>query len=175
MRPWHVPTPSTPRCRRCRPPYVALNLSAYAPPRCACRQAPAILRLVFHDAGTWDPDTRTGGPNGSIRLELDRPENAGLKRAVASLDAARKALAGTPAEGLSWADLIPLAGAYAGAAERAVRATRVTRAACAARHGRRAGVFVWGGWAAREPRPTQAGHGGVLCRLAPPSSPIHDA
>ena len=73
MRPWHVPTPSTPRCRRCRPPYVALNLSAYAPPRCACRQAPAILRLVFHDAGTWDPDTRTGGPNGSIRLELDRP------------------------------------------------------------------------------------------------------
>lgn len=40
-----------------------------------------MLRLVFHDAGTFRAATRDGGLNASIQYELDRPENKGLKRA----------------------------------------------------------------------------------------------
>lgn len=36
---------------------------------------PGQLRLIFHDAGTYDRETKTGGPNGSIAFELDRPES----------------------------------------------------------------------------------------------------
>ena len=43
-------------------------------------KAPVLLRLVFHDAGTFDKASNSGGSNGSIRLELDRPESGGLKR-----------------------------------------------------------------------------------------------
>lgn len=38
-----------------------------------------LLRMAFDDAGTWDGAKRTGGANGSILLELERPENGGLK------------------------------------------------------------------------------------------------
>lgn len=41
-----------------------------------------MLRLVFHDAGTYDLKMRNGGPNGSIQFELARPENRGLKRGL---------------------------------------------------------------------------------------------
>ncbi|GAB4853178.1 L-ascorbate peroxidase 3 [Ancistrocladus abbreviatus] len=30
--------------------------------------APIMLRLAWHDAGTFDGKTKTGGPNGSIRM-----------------------------------------------------------------------------------------------------------
>lgn len=40
------------------------------------------LRLVLHDAGTFDVATGTGGLNGSVVLELDRPENKSLKPIV---------------------------------------------------------------------------------------------
>jgi len=42
------------------------------------------LRLVVHDAGTFDIATGTGGMNGSVVLseELKRPENASLKSIV---------------------------------------------------------------------------------------------
>lgn len=40
-----------------------------------------MLRLVFHDAGTYRAASRDGGLNASIQFELDRPENKGLKRA----------------------------------------------------------------------------------------------
>lgn len=38
----------------------------------------------WHDAGTYDAKTRTGGPNGSIRnqQELNHDANKGLKTAV---------------------------------------------------------------------------------------------
>ncbi|KAH9608353.1 hypothetical protein KSS87_017808 [Heliosperma pusillum] len=44
--------------------------------------APIMLRLAFHDAGTFDAKTKTGGPNGTIRLELSSPPNNGIKVAV---------------------------------------------------------------------------------------------
>ncbi len=41
--------------------------------------APAHLRLAFHDAGTYDARTRTGGAHGTIHLpdELQRGDNTG--------------------------------------------------------------------------------------------------
>ncbi|CAN0898518.1 L-ascorbate peroxidase 3 [Linum grandiflorum] len=46
--------------------------------------APIMFRLAFHDAGTYDARTRTGGPNGSIRHwnELSRGANSGINVAV---------------------------------------------------------------------------------------------
>lgn len=43
-------------------------------------QAPVLLRLAYHDAGTFSQTDGTGGLNASIQFELDRPENFGLKR-----------------------------------------------------------------------------------------------
>ena len=37
-------------------------------------KAPAVLRLVFHDAGTFRTATDDGGMNASVRYELSRPE-----------------------------------------------------------------------------------------------------
>lgn len=45
-------------------------------------KAPAVLRLVFHDAGTYKAATNDGGMNGSVRFELARPESFGLKRGL---------------------------------------------------------------------------------------------
>ncbi|CBI17345.3 unnamed protein product, partial [Vitis vinifera] len=44
----------------------------------------APMMLLFHDAGTYDALTKTGGPNGSIRnpQELNHSANRGLKTAV---------------------------------------------------------------------------------------------
>eukprot|EP00884_Botryococcus_braunii_P015033 jgi/Botrbrau1/23530/Bobra.0141s0002.1 len=77
--------------------------------------APDALRLLLHDAATYDAATETGGVNGSIIFdeELNRPENASLKPYVAKLKELKKAI---DAEGvrigngpISWADLIVLA------------------------------------------------------------------
>lgn len=40
----------------------------------------SVLRYAWHDAGTWDPTTKTGGPNGSLRFdrELSHGANTGL-------------------------------------------------------------------------------------------------
>lgn len=79
--------------------------SAVSPPKAA-----AVLRLAFHDAGTFDSSRGTGGMNGSILYELERPESVGLKRAVKALEKARLEL--DPSMGaISWADLIAVAGA----------------------------------------------------------------
>lgn len=43
-------------------------------------QAPVMLRLVFHDAATFDQRAGDGGADASVAFELDRPENKGLKR-----------------------------------------------------------------------------------------------
>ncbi|KAJ9549186.1 hypothetical protein OSB04_021729 [Centaurea solstitialis] len=43
-----------------------------------------MLRLAWHDAGTYDVNTKTGGPNGSIRTEEEysHGSNNGLKIAI---------------------------------------------------------------------------------------------
>ncbi|KAH7524650.1 hypothetical protein FEM48_Zijuj06G0142100 [Ziziphus jujuba var. spinosa] len=69
-------------------------------------KAAGVLRLVFHDAGTFEMNGDSGGMNGSIIYELDRPENAEyvLDKAKSEVDAIRA---------VSWADLIAVAGAEA--------------------------------------------------------------
>ena len=64
----------------------------------------------MHDAVTFDENTRTGGPNGSIRVgrELARAENVGLEGAMAALEGVKAKF-----EAVSYADLIQLAGAVA--------------------------------------------------------------
>lgn len=45
---------------------------------------PQLLRAALNDACSFDARTRTGGPNGSLRLHslLHRNENAGLEFAI---------------------------------------------------------------------------------------------
>ena len=44
-----------------------------------------FIRAAFHDAGTFDKNSQSGGLDGSIRFELDRGENTGLSDIVNSL------------------------------------------------------------------------------------------
>lgn len=74
-------------------------------------KAAGVLRLVFHDAGTFEIDEKIGGMNGSIVLELDRPENKGLKKSVKILEKAKSQI--DVVQPVPWADLIALAGAEA--------------------------------------------------------------
>jgi adenylate cyclase len=74
------------------------------------RTAPIFLRLSYHDAITWDPSSRVGGADGSIRFaeELARPESRGLQPAVETLLEVQRQL-----PGVSFADLVAQAGAVA--------------------------------------------------------------
>ncbi|KAG9455765.1 hypothetical protein H6P81_000273 [Aristolochia fimbriata] len=74
-------------------------------------KAPGMLRLVFHDAGTYQTEENSGGMNGSIILELDRPENSGLSKSVKILEKAKGVI--DKYEQVSWADMIAMAGAQA--------------------------------------------------------------
>lgn len=77
-------------------------------------KCPAVLRLVFHDAGTYLESAGDGGMNASVTYELNRPESFGLKRGLSVVKSAYEALQGTAAEGkVSFADMIACAGAYA--------------------------------------------------------------
>jgi L-ascorbate peroxidase len=73
--------------------------------------APAHVRLAFHDAGTFDARTRTGGAHGTVRLpeELNRGDNTGWGQACMALIADVKSSYPT----VSWADLVAVAGAAA--------------------------------------------------------------
>jgi L-ascorbate peroxidase len=73
--------------------------------------APAHLRLAFHDAGTYDVKTNTGGAHGTVHLaeELQRGDNTGWGQPCIALLAEVKATYPT----ISWADLIALGGAAA--------------------------------------------------------------
>ncbi|XP_057470257.1 L-ascorbate peroxidase 3-like [Actinidia eriantha] len=75
-----------------------------------CRKncAPILLRLAWHDAGTYDAKTKTGGPNGSIRNELNHVANKGLNIAV---DLCEPVKDRHPK--ISYADLYQLAGVVA--------------------------------------------------------------
>lgn len=74
-------------------------------------KAPGVLRLVFHDAGTYDMDEGSGGMNGSISYELDRPENKGLKKSLKILVEAKKIV--EEKQPVSLSDMIAVAGAEA--------------------------------------------------------------
>lgn len=76
-------------------------------------KAPAALRVIFHDAGTYDMASGTGGANGSVGFELTRPESFGLNRGFRPIEKMPAMLVGTAAEGISLADLTAYAGAYA--------------------------------------------------------------
>ena len=69
---------------------------------------PILVRLAWHDSGTFDQAAGTGGANGSIRFdrELAHDANAGLKKAVGFLRPFKHRF---PV--LSWADIIQLASA----------------------------------------------------------------
>lgn len=72
--------------------------------------APLMLRLAWHDAGTYDVQTNTGGPNGSIRSEREHihDANKGLKIA---LDFCEKIKEKYP--NITYADFYQLAGVVA--------------------------------------------------------------
>nr|AOR16601.1 ascorbate peroxidase [Tripidium arundinaceum] len=72
--------------------------------------APIMLRLAWHDAGTYDVNTETGGANGSIRYEeeYNHGSNAGLKIAIDLLEPIK---AKNPK--ITYADLYQLAGVVA--------------------------------------------------------------
>ncbi|KAJ8766949.1 hypothetical protein K2173_012424 [Erythroxylum novogranatense] len=72
--------------------------------------APIMLRLAWHDAGTYDKTTKTGGPNGSIRNEEEysHGSNNGLKIAI---DFCEGVKAKHPK--VTYADLYQLAGVVA--------------------------------------------------------------
>ncbi|KAF5735940.1 hypothetical protein HS088_TW14G00070 [Tripterygium wilfordii] len=72
--------------------------------------APIMLRLAWHDAGTYDAKKKTGGPNGSIsnEEELKHSANNGLKIAV---DLCEEVKAKYPK--ITYADLYQLAGVVA--------------------------------------------------------------
>uniref|UniRef100_A0A2P2KQ21 Peroxidase n=2 Tax=Rhizophora mucronata TaxID=61149 RepID=A0A2P2KQ21_RHIMU len=74
-------------------------------------KAAGVLRLVFHDAGTFELDENSGGMNGSIIYELDRPENAGLMKSTKILEKAKRQV--DRIQPVSWADMIAVAGAEA--------------------------------------------------------------
>uniref|UniRef100_A0A803NFC6 L-ascorbate peroxidase n=1 Tax=Cannabis sativa TaxID=3483 RepID=A0A803NFC6_CANSA len=72
--------------------------------------APVMLRLAWHDAGTYDAKTKTGGPNGSIRTEeeYNHGSNNGLKKAI---DFCEEVKSKHPK--VTYADLYQLAGVVA--------------------------------------------------------------
>jgi L-ascorbate peroxidase len=73
--------------------------------------APAHLRLAFHDAGTYEVRSQTGGAHGTVHLaeELQRADNTGWGHACLELLA--EVRASYPM--LSWADLVALGGVAA--------------------------------------------------------------
>ncbi|GJN38462.1 hypothetical protein PR202_gb27502 [Eleusine coracana subsp. coracana] len=72
--------------------------------------APIMLRLAWHDAGTYDKKTKTGGPNGSIRFpeEYSHDSNKGIKIAIDLLEPIKQ-----KHPNITYADLYQLAGVVA--------------------------------------------------------------
>jgi len=72
--------------------------------------APIMLRLAWHDAGTYDATMKTGGANGSIRNEeeLNHGANNGLKIAIALCEPIKAKY-----QNITYADLYQLAGVVA--------------------------------------------------------------
>ncbi|GMJ12696.1 ascorbate peroxidase 3 [Hibiscus trionum] len=72
--------------------------------------APIMLRLAWHDAGTYDVSTKTGGPNGSIRNEEEYTHGANNGLNIA-LDFCEDVKDKHPK--ITYADLYQLAGVVA--------------------------------------------------------------
>ncbi|EFJ15007.1 hypothetical protein SELMODRAFT_271672 [Selaginella moellendorffii] len=72
--------------------------------------APLMLRLAWHDAGTYDAVSKTGGPNGSIRSEREytHAANNGLKIAIDFCEPIKE-----KHPTITYADLYQLAGVVA--------------------------------------------------------------
>lgn len=68
-----------------------------------------LISLAIRDAGSYDAASGSGGLNGSIRFELDRPENKKFVDAVRQLEAAKREIDTKAAQPIGWADLIALA------------------------------------------------------------------
>jgi len=77
--------------------------------KCVTAPLADVLALAIRDAGTFDNSTGTGGLNGSIRFELDRPENARFRGVFKQLERAKKEIDAEVTEPIGWADLIALA------------------------------------------------------------------
>lgn len=77
--------------------------------KCVTAPLADVLALAIHDAGTFDAAAGTGGLNGSIRFELDRPENQRFKPVVEQLEKAKREIDSKVTEPIGWADLIALA------------------------------------------------------------------
>lgn len=73
---------------------------------------PLLLQAVLHDAGTYDKDARTGGCNGSLQFELDRPENKNLLKVASEVDKVKAAIDASEAcaSPITWADALALTG-----------------------------------------------------------------
>ncbi|GAB0492517.1 hypothetical protein MMPV_003780 [Pyropia vietnamensis] len=71
---------------------------------------PIMVRLAWHDAGTYDKESKTGGPCGSIRFEpeIKHAANAGLTIAMDMLEPIKKDF-----PDVSYADLYQLASVQA--------------------------------------------------------------
>jgi len=68
-----------------------------------------LISLAIRDAGSYDAVSGTGGLNGSVRFELDRPENKRFADAVTQLEAAKREIDAKAGAPIGWADLIALA------------------------------------------------------------------
>lgn len=70
---------------------------------------PYFFELTLHDALTFNPNTNDGGPNGSLRFELDRDTNKELAVANDAIDSIRA----LQRQDMSYADTCAFAGAVA--------------------------------------------------------------
>jgi|AntAceMinimDraft_1070359.scaffolds.fasta_scaffold02526_7 L-ascorbate peroxidase len=66
------------------------------------------MRLALHDAGTFSVVGKKNGANGSIRFELDRPENKDVKEAFASIAKIKAAVDAKVTQPITWADIIAI-------------------------------------------------------------------
>ncbi|GAQ83146.1 ascorbate peroxidase [Klebsormidium nitens] len=67
-----------------------------------------LLRMAFHDAGTYDKSSGTGGANGSLKYELSRALNEPISSHWSVIESIKGGL-----PNVSYADVIFLAGFYA--------------------------------------------------------------
>lgn len=74
--------------------------------------AATLLRLAFHDAGTFVKVNNTGGANGSLQYEINAPVSAGLAGGFNHLQNVQAQLVSLGVV-VSWADLFQLGGAAA--------------------------------------------------------------
>eukprot|EP00227_Mantoniella_beaufortii_P009985 CAMPEP_0197582362 /NCGR_PEP_ID=MMETSP1326-20131121/5589_1 /TAXON_ID=1155430 /ORGANISM="Genus nov. species nov., Strain RCC2288" /LENGTH=420 /DNA_ID=CAMNT_0043146429 /DNA_START=28 /DNA_END=1290 /DNA_ORIENTATION=- len=71
------------------------------------------MRLALHDAGTFNVVGKTNGANGSIRFELDRPENKDCIAAFKSVEKIKAAIDAKVTQPISYADAIAIIPHYA--------------------------------------------------------------